>query len=244
METSSDSSMRNIMHDFKNVLQLILLNTETIKRKISQIEDKNKIMPNVDHIIQLSVEAVNLSKDLLNQQDEIVEESFALYPLIHSFDQMIESIRAKDIEVTTEYHFKKDLWMRGGASVSRQLIFNLLTNSIDAVMQKPSNRKIKISVQEGYIGENPFAVMITVEDNGSGFSKDQLIKIEHGERFTTKVYGTGRGIGIIIDSVKELKGAMKVSSTEGEGTSFQMVFPAYLSLCCEQTEDRVSIHLS
>ncbi len=70
-------------------------------------------------------------------------------------------------------------------------------------------------------------VKITVKDNGSGISPENLKKV-FSPFFTTKPVGKGTGLGLsvcygIIDS---MGGVMEVSSQKGDGTKFTIDLPA------------------
>ena len=69
-------------------------------------------------------------------------------------------------------------------------------------------------------------VQITFQDTGKGIPKEILKKI-FDPFFTTKPVGKGTGIGLAITRsiVDRHHGEIKVSSTEGEGTTFQITIP-------------------
>ncbi len=96
---------------------------------------------------------------------------------------------------------------------------NAISNIPDAPKYKPT---VKVSVQQI---DNQ--VQITIEDNGTGISKENLAKIFQ-PFFTTKPTGEGTGLGLSLayDIVtKGHGGTIEVESAEGEGTTFILKLP-------------------
>ncbi|MFH1800208.1 MAG: HAMP domain-containing sensor histidine kinase [Candidatus Omnitrophota bacterium] len=67
-------------------------------------------------------------------------------------------------------------------------------------------------------------VIITIQDTGPGISKDQLQHIFE-PFYTTKASGTGLGLYVVKQLVEKNGGKVEVSSKEGRGTTFSLIFP-------------------
>ena len=110
-----------------------------------------------------------------------------------------------------------------------QVIFNLLTNSRDAI-----NERIEQTgdIEKGEIRITSFAdkgsVGLVVSDNGSGIDPDRMGSI-FDSFFTTKEMGEGLGLGlpIIQGIVRDYNGTISVDSTPGRGAEFTILFPAH-----------------
>jgi len=68
---------------------------------------------------------------------------------------------------------------------------------------------------------------VVVEDTGPGIPEDNLKRIFE-PFFTTKRGGKGTGLGLSVSYgiIKDHHGEIEVESTEGQGTTFRLRFPA------------------
>ncbi len=107
-----------------------------------------------------------------------------------------------------------------------QVIFNLLTNARDAINQKVgggSNPARRIDIHTSVQGAN---AVVSVSDTGVGIPAAVKEKIFEAF-FTTKEMGEGMGMGLSISSgiVEDYRGAIRVESKLGAGTTFRLSFP-------------------
>jgi PAS domain S-box-containing protein len=108
-----------------------------------------------------------------------------------------------------------------------QVVFNLLTNAMDAVTQRKKARlegaKPAITIRSFLENDR---VTLTVSDNGVGIAQAVLDKVFE-PFFTTKEVGGGMGLGLSISYgiVKDYDGEIDVQSDEGVGTTVKMAFP-------------------
>lgn len=108
-----------------------------------------------------------------------------------------------------------------------QVIFNLITNARDAIIQKhergaspdPKEIRIRSFIDDGHVG-------VSVSDTGIGVPehlKDSIFDAF----FTTKEMGEGMGLGLSISSgiVEDYGGRIAIDSRQNRGTTFTLIFP-------------------
>ncbi|MGE5400528.1 MAG: sensor histidine kinase [Ignavibacteriales bacterium] len=99
-----------------------------------------------------------------------------------------------------------------------QVLLNLLINSIEAVKEK-AVRSIELSAMMGENGQ----ILIQVKDNGTGILEDVQDKI-FIPFFTTKESGSGIGLSLARQIMRQHNGNIRVFSRPNEITVFTLIF--------------------
>jgi signal transduction histidine kinase len=106
----------------------------------------------------------------------------------------------------------------GYADQLQQVVLNLLTNAMDAT---PAGGRIDVTTRtaEG-------AVELEVSDSGRGIGEAERKRI-FDPFFSTKEPGRGTGLGLFISAeiVREHHGRIELDSVEGRGSTFRVVLP-------------------
>jgi two-component system, NtrC family, sensor kinase len=112
----------------------------------------------------------------------------------------------------------------GSSDRLQQLFLNLINNALDA-MPDGGTLSVSTHLQAAQNGEAPAAV-VDFADDGSGMEPEILAHI-FDPLYTTKAPGQGTGLGLVIVSqvVREHGGAVAVESKPGQGTRFHLSFP-------------------
>lgn len=99
-----------------------------------------------------------------------------------------------------------------------QILMNLITNALDAM---PEGGTLRISASR----ENE-QIRIRISDTGPGIPGEIKNRI-FDPFFTTKEVGKGTGLGLYIvkKEVDKHRGQIKVDSTLGQGTTFELILP-------------------
>ena len=119
----------------------------------------------------------------------------------------------------------------------RQLLANLLSNSIDAV--KNSGRvRIRISGGTAYNGHQMCGVRITVADSGSGIPASIRERIFEPFFTTKKDVGTGLGLWVCKNIVEKHHGAIRVKSSTVPGKTWSVI-SVFLPSLAEQALQEV-----
>lgn len=219
--------INNMTHEFKTPVATIMIASETLmdpeitedKKRVSKlagiIYDENVRLGNhIERVLNIArIEKENLQlaqldvevNDMIRGVTDSMQLQFQKYGAILSLD-----LKADRATVTgDELHLSS-------------VIFNLLDN---ALKYSGADPKIRVATRNV-----PDSIIITVEDNGIGMSRDQLSRIfEQFYRVPTgnlhDVKGFGLGLSYVADIVKRLRGKVSVKSEKGKGTIFEVVLP-------------------
>jgi PAS domain S-box-containing protein len=105
----------------------------------------------------------------------------------------------------------------------RQVISNLVANSIDAL---PPKGTLSVRIAGPFLASgNPPKVRLTIADNGMGISPDNLKRIFEPFFTTKQAVGTGLGLWISRELVKKNDGRIQVRSQQGRGAVFAVWLP-------------------
>jgi signal transduction histidine kinase len=111
----------------------------------------------------------------------------------------------------------------------KQVLLNLLLNAMDAMNEKTGTLLVRTASLQKADGE--VWTQIEIEDTGHGISPQNLDHI-FDPFFTTKHAsavneGTGLGLTIAHQIIREHRGEIQVQSTEGIGTTFRLNLPSH-----------------
>lgn len=111
--------------------------------------------------------------------------------------------------------------VRGNAQQLEQVIINLITNSCQALPS--TDRKLQLRTALDRTGTH---VRVTVQDDGSGISKENMKHI-FDPFFTTKRTsgGTGLGLSISYNIIQRHQGKLTLDSLPGRGTTAIITLP-------------------
>ncbi|QDP39667.1 ATP-binding protein [Radiobacillus deserti] len=130
--------------------------------------------------------------------------------------QMLLSTQAVLKEISIETIFlDEELIIDCDVSKIKQVLINLIKNAIE-VMDRGT-----ITITAKRSGN---MALLSIADEGPGMSQEHIQKI--GEPFfTTKEKGTGLGLIICLNIIKNHNGKMNIESELGEGTTFKVSLP-------------------
>ncbi len=223
-----------IAHDFNNILTTIIGNAELALLRI------NKESPGVDNLHKIeeaAARAADLAKQMLaySGKGKFVIENINLNLLLQDMLHMLEISISKKAEL--RLNLTNDLpSVEADSTQIRQIIMNLVINASEAIGEKSG----VIAVTTGCIDCNKdyqknvwldvnisqgLYVYLEIADTGCGMDKDTQAKL-FDPFFTTKFTGRGLGMSAVLGIIKGHKGAIKLYSEPGKGTSFKILLPA------------------
>ena len=104
----------------------------------------------------------------------------------------------------------------------QQVLMNLLSNARDA-METSEEKIITVRTREA-----DRAVVLEISDTGCGIPPDRLERV-FARGYTTKPVGKGSGMGLnlVRQMIRDMQGEIDVASGPGGGTTFRVTFPRH-----------------
>jgi len=226
-----------IAHDFNNLLLAILGNADLA---LMDMAPEAPARRNVGEIKKASQRAAELSRQMLaySGKGRFVVKALDLSALVEEMTPMLNVSVSK--KAVLQYNFSKDLPdIEADTSQIRQVIMNLFTNASEAVGDRGSVISIstgtmeadRACLQETYLDEGlPEGLYVTLEvaDTGCGMSESTQAKL-FDPFFTTKFTGRGLGMAAVLGIIRGHRGAIRIRSEFGKGTTVTALFPAIRS---------------
>jgi PAS domain S-box-containing protein len=223
-----------IAHDFNNLLVGILGNASLALETVSSSNPARAMLKDV---VMASETAANLTRQLLAYagKGRFVVEPVDLSELVRQISNLLLTSIPKHVQLRME--LASDLpSVEADTTQLQQLVMNLVINGAEAIGEDGGTVLISTgrqNVDDAYIASALTAdsirpgeyVDLQVHDTGAGMSQDTLDRI-FDPFFTTKFTGRGLGLAAVLGIVRGHKGAIKVYSTPGRGTTFKVLFPA------------------
>jgi len=205
-----------ISHNFRNILAVILMNCDILKRKYG---DSKETSASIETMINYTKKGSALVDDLLEFSRQETKKIFQPLNLSEVLKEIYLLIsKTFDKKISIRFHCSESIPINGEQSDLGQVIMNLCTNARDAM---PNGGVLDI---EARTDENQALVVIT--DTGTGMDKKTKEKCFE-PFFTTKPVdkGTGLGLSTAYWTVKKHGGEIKVDSELNQGTTFKLFFP-------------------
>ncbi|MBI5015139.1 MAG: PAS domain S-box protein [Deltaproteobacteria bacterium] len=222
-----------IAHDFNNLLMGILGNVDLA---LLRSKPDAAVRPYLQRIDTAAQRAADLTNQMLaySGKGRFLVEPVDLSRLVGEMEHLLNTILAKTARVVYRLSSGPPAVL-ADATQLRQVVMNLITNASDALGTREGVVTVSTGVVEAdraylstaqlgeYLPEGPY-VYVEVSDTGTGMDAATRARI-FDPFFTTKERGRGLGLAAVLGIVKGHRGALKVYSEPGRGTTFKVLFP-------------------
>ena len=223
-----------VAHDFNNLLVGILGNAGLA---LEEMPPEAPAREQIADIHASAIRAAELTKQLLAYagKGRFVIGRIDVNRLIEEMTHLVSAVVPKNVLV--RYNLTPELpAIEGDATQLRQLVMNLATNAADAIGKGSGVLTVTTSVVDAdrayladtYLDEGlPAGSYVSIElaDTGVGMSAETCARI-FDPFFTTKFTGRGLGLPAVLGILRAHRGAIKVQSEPGRGSTFRVLLPA------------------
>lgn len=239
-------SYRLLEHERDNKLMNVEAITASIAHEVSQpltaIASGSSAAIRFLNVAQPNLQKVQALLKSVNSESHRASEVFeGIRALFRKADQEREPVDLNDVTLEILKSFREELdennvivrteltaelpTAEGHRSQLRQVIFNLVHNSLEAMENTTERSRILLLRTEL---QNSDAIVVTVEDSGPGIDPKQLDEIF--EAFvTTKSQGMGLGLAICRAIVERHGGQLSAVSDGKHGAKFRFSLPVRFS---------------
>ena len=230
-QESLGSLASGIAHDLNNVLTPIIISAQLLQESI-KAEEGRQLLGTIE---SSAVRGASIVKQVLTFARGVEGERLTLQArhFIKDMSDIAANTFPKNIRVLND--IARDLWpITGDATQLQQALMNLCVNARDAMPAGGTLtlRAENVTLDAAFVQSTPGAregphVRLSVADTGAGIPQDLMDKI-FDPFFTTKAPGKGTGLGLstVVGIMRSHGGFIRVTSEEGEGSCFELNFPA------------------
>jgi PAS domain S-box-containing protein len=216
-------------HDFNNLLASILSGLSLIERQVSMPDNARQVLEMTRHAAKQGADLINRMLAFSRRQ-QLRPATIPLPDLAETLKRLLVPVLGGLIRL--QWKIEPDVAPAHADKAQLELaIMNLVLNSRDAM---PQGGTVTLGARNGRPADAASVgleagdyVVISVEDTGVGIAPELLDKVVE-PFFTTKEVGKGTGLGLstVYGFAQQSKGALRIRSHVGRGTSVELWLPA------------------
>ena len=207
-------------HEVGTPLNLISCHVELLRDELhanpQSAESRTEIIieqiERIERIVRQMMDRARVEKARLNPVDVnllLQRMGDAMRPKLHSSQVRLTLCLAEELPL-----------IAGAPDYLQQIFINLINNSLDAM---PGGGELAIKT---FVEEDSNQVVVEIADTGCGMTEEVRVHI-FDPLYTTKERGHGTGLGLVIVNqlMREHGGQIEVQSAPGCGAKFKLYFP-------------------
>lgn len=231
-----------VAHEFNNLLMGMLGNVELALTKLSR---QSPVRRYLEQLESLGNRAAEITRQMLDYSGKgrFTAEFINLTTMIADMNALISASVSK--KACLRFNLNEGIpFIKGDPGQIRQVIMNLITNASEALGAESGDITITTGSKycdSGFLEQSDLYeeqeegeyVFLEIKDTGCGMEPEVIENI-FDPFFSKKFAGRGLGLAAVSGIVRGQKGAIRVESEPGRGSSFTVLFPA------EKAEDEAA----
>ena len=228
---AKSSFLANMSHELRTPMNAIIGYSEMLVDEAEElgqasfVSDLQKINAAGKHLLALINDILDLSKIEAGKM-ELMLETFSVATMVGEIVSTIQPLVEKNANTLNVTCADNAGMMHADLTRTRQVLFNLLSNSCKFTERGVVSLDVRRAPQPG--GDQ---ISFVVTDSGIGLTPEQLGRLfkefSQADSSTTRKYG-GTGLGLVISRriCQQMGGDISVSSDYGKGSIFTVRLPA------------------
>jgi len=210
----------SISHEIKNPLSAMAIHAEILNTRLNKISipDELKIKKSLD-VLQTEVKRLNRITNQFFNLARIKQADLSLINLNSVLKDVLFLVQQQTIErnIQLESELSTNIdFIYGDPDQLKQVFLNILLNAFQAI---DKNGRVKVKTHQQHQ-----RILVEIEDNGKGMSKDIQDHI-FDLYFSTKEDGGGIGLAVSKNILQAHEAQIHFESEEGHGCRFIIDFP-------------------
>lgn len=247
-----------LAHDFNNVLGGIIGTLSLIRFKLNSNQEiaLEKLKEHITTMEESSQRAADMVQQLLalSRKKELSFAPVDLNLTIKHVNKICQNTFDKSIDLDVSYNTNRAMTSADPTQIE-QMLLNLCVNAYHAMtIMVPQGEKrggtLKVELEHKHISAEVATIheesspgnywMLKVKDTGVGISSEIISKI-FDPFYTTKEKnkGTGLGLAMVYNIIKQHKGFIEVDSELNKGTVFKVYLPVLERVEFQQEEETI-----
>ncbi len=211
-------------HEFNNLLQMILFNLELAEKGIKE-GDCFLVDKYFENIRSITSRGQNLARRILYLTKSVPGETSNVCEVIQNLMGVFRTMVPREIELRYEFTCPKPCTVPLSPDSLKEVLLNLIKNAVEAIEEvkdKVERKEIKVSV----VSLDEKELLLAISDTGCGMTEEVKAKL-FTPFFTTKGFekGTGLGLFVVYNLVRNAQGRIEVESKPMQGTTFKIYLP-------------------
>lgn len=223
-----------IAHDFNNILTAIMGSASSALLTLGR---ESAARSELENVVDAAHRAALLTKQMLAYagKGHFEVKAVDLSSLVQEMVPLLESTLSRKVQLRLDLQAELPT-VEADIAQLQQILMNLVVNGGEAHQDRPGTIFVSTGVQDvdaerarTLLGTEELRagryVVLEVRDTGNGMDEETLHRV-FDPFFSTKFTGRGLGLAAVLGIARAHAGALQVSSTPGQGSTFKVYLPA------------------
>ena len=220
-----------IAHDINNLLGVVLAQSELA---LAELAAGSLPETELNQIRAVALRGSEIGRQLMIYAGD-ESEALVLVDVSRNIEEMLELLKVSvSKHVVLETNLGPNLpAVTANPAQLRRVVMNLVTNASEAI--GTADGVIRLTTRQVTVGPDWAAttsegltegeyLQVEVADTGRGMAPETQARV-FDMLFTTKSAGRGLGLAVVQEIVRNLRGAIRLESSPGHGSTFQIFLP-------------------